>query len=291
MNHPNPKSELTKEFVKFNISFSEQIEADLKVGKRNEVKKDLEKCLRYESERTTLYIIHKELPTNLRDPYLSIPLSKRKKIKSKLDDDIQHRDLFTNNLKTPTGEQGWVHKLQHDQDDGSGHNYKLLRSLDLKKELNKPLTNAIESTSVPIVIHMGVDWSKEDFKKSISDSWERLCKERENLIEEYTVAGAIFAKDQNYRGKYRKKLKVLGHFRLFECCKYTLEELLALESSDRSKNEDERVFSDGFIFRNFSQYKKELKFCFPFLYTFVYGDKRRSFNGELAKTMWENEFQ
>ena len=57
------------------------------------------------------------------------------------------------------------------------------KDLDLfKDELFLPVSTDegnVFSNSVPVQIHIGVNWSKADFDRAVKNSWKKLDRERE----------------------------------------------------------------------------------------------------------------
>lgn len=238
MNHPNPKSEFTDKFLEENIVFFRIIEGEIKSeGLKLSCKKYQEKlhqCFCYEFSRTLKYC--KDSKDHEMAPYLSRAPSDRPVIDLGLDKDL---DLFKDELFLP-------------------------KSTDLR---DPPISN-----SVPIQINIGVNWSKADFDRAVKNSWNKLDKERENLISNFSKKGAYFTKgkdllDPRSHGTPKKKLKLLGHFRLLQCCNLSWDEIASMYER----------FPEGFILQNQSEFKRELKEAMPLLYGYMYDDSIGSF--------------
>jgi len=150
------------------------------------------------------------------------------------------------------------------------------KDLDLfKDELFLPVSTDegnVFSNSVPVQIHIGVNWSKADFDRAVKNSWKKLDRERENLISHYSKKGAMFTSgrdlfDRRARGTPKKNLKLLGHFRLLYCCKLSWDEIGSMYER----------FPEGFILQNQSEFKRELREAMPLLYGYMYDDSTGTF--------------
>ena len=237
MNHPNPKSELTDKFLEENIVFFRIIEEEIKSeGLKlscKEYQEELHQCFCYEFSRTLKYC--KDSKEHEMAPYLSRAPSERPVIDLGFDKDL---DLFKDELFLPVS-----------TDEGN-----------------------VFSNSVPVRIHIGVNWSKADFDRAVKNSWKKLDRERENLISHYSKKGARFTIgrdlfDRRARGTPKKKLKLLGHFRLLYCCKLSWDEIGSMYER----------FPEGFILQNQSEFKRELKEAMPLLYGYMYDDSTGTF--------------
>ena len=242
MNHPNPKSELTDEFLEENIVFFRIIEEEIKSeGLKlscKEYQEELHQCFCYEFSRTLKYC--KDSKEHEMAPYLSRAPSERPVIDLGFDKDL---DLFKDELFLPVS-----------TDEGN-----------------------VFSNSVPVRIHIGVNWSKADFDRAVKNSWKKLDRERENLISHYSKKGAMFTSgwdlfDRRAHGTPKKKLKLLGHFRLLYCCKLSWDEIGTMYER----------FPEGFILQNQSEFKRELREAMPMLYRHMYDD----FIGTFCQLYW-----
>ncbi|MDA7757674.1 hypothetical protein N8920_07215 [Opitutales bacterium] len=161
-----------------------------------------------------------------KDAYLSHAKSTRLKWVYK-DEPIteSHGDLFCNNLFLPEEKQGWMHFLQT--------NFRktvFSANADNVYVGKKGLTHSPykqQSSSVPMIFSVGVNWDKTRLKKAIDGQWKDIQKERDKLIENYENLGANFEQITKVRidEKLKPALIQLGAYRWLHHSKLSWEHI------------------------------------------------------------------
>lgn len=132
-----------------------------------------------------------------------------------------HSDLFCNNLFLPEEKQGWMHFLQTNLRksvfSASADNV-YISKMGLTHNPYKR-----ESSSVPIMFSVGVNWDKARLKKAIDTQWDDIQKERDKLIDNYENLGANFEEITKVRidEKLKPALIQLGAYRWLHHSKLT----------------------------------------------------------------------
>ncbi len=148
------------------------------------------------------------------DTYLSHLRSTRSKWRFKNEPSQEtHSDLFMSRLFLPEEKQGWMHFLQTNLSKTVFSTN--AENVYLGKEGLTHDPYKQESSSVPMIFSVGVNWDKTRMKKAIDHQWGEIEKERDKLVEKYETLGANFADNKKVRidEKLKPALIQLGAYR------------------------------------------------------------------------------
>ena len=132
-----------------------------------------------------------------------------------------HNDLFTCRLFLPDEKQGWIHFLQTNLNKpvfSTNSDNVYVTQNGLTKNPYKQ-----ESSSVPMIFNIGINWDKTRLKKAIDEQWEEIENERNKLVENYKSLGANFSENKKVRidEKLKPALIQLGAYRWLHHSKLT----------------------------------------------------------------------
>lgn len=188
-------------------------------------------------------------------PYLSHRIERRSRWNVKVPDTkFKHKSLFHNALAIPREEQGIEHRYQNrelkyidlpettfrhqnldsslervstDNLDGGANTFSENPNESLSDILFQSEESSTISASVPILLHMGVNWNKSNFKEAIDSQWSEIEELRKSLIKAYESKGARFNQPKPLRVDefLSQALRQLGHYRLLCHCELEWNEV------------------------------------------------------------------
>jgi len=205
---------------------------EIRKQKGNQRKVDSIKANWLNKERTHLDAVVEEtfpfcVETFPTEPYLSHPRAKREKwIFGNSPAHDTHTDLFTSNLFLPDEKQGWMHFLQSNLSKSvfsTNSDNVYITKKGLTKDPYKQ-----ESSSVPMVVNIGVNWDKTKIRKVIEEQWDEIEKERNKLVRNYESLGANFSEHNKVRidEKLKSALIQLGAYRWLHHSKLSWEHII-----------------------------------------------------------------
>ena len=170
-----------------------------------------------------LYYFPFNIPEWPHTSYLSHDKTKRSKwkiFKGYLPEKVPRKEnIFINNLFLSSHLQPWSHDAQS--------NIKKPNDIQLDKVsecFGMPIEfppNYKSSSSVPMLMHIDVLWTRDDFLNAMRKQWKEIKEERKKLVSHYSSLGANFISKEN-RNTIIKKissgLRQLGHYRILKHC-------------------------------------------------------------------------
>lgn len=234
INHPNEKLYTKDESFFLNeINFLAKIYDQKKKHQGLNTDEEMFKCIVWELARTSLYenpshlnlISSKresiEFPFSAKEwpcsPYLSLRVERRKKLETKMPQTKwDHDNLFHNGLFLKREDQGIGHQyMVHD----SEVSYYDCDNVSLGEHAFKDGVLPQISTSVPMILNIGSDWKKTNFKNAIDRQWDEIQKKRDQLKRIYESKGASFSVPKMRADEvFIPILRQLGHYRLICHC-------------------------------------------------------------------------
>lgn len=170
-----------------------------------------------------LYYFPFNIPEWPHTSYLSHDKTKRSKwkvFKGYLPEKVPRKEnIFINNLILSSHLQPWSHDAQ------SNINKPNEIQLDKVSEcFGMPIEfppNYKSSSSVPMLMHIDVLWTRDDFLNAMRKQWKEIKEERKKLVSHYTSLGANFISKENNNTIIKKissGLRQLGHYRILKHC-------------------------------------------------------------------------